>query len=192
MSKSILIMAIVCFMLAIAGFIATASAQCATCGIEGSWNPDAKLDEIGNPAAQQEQAHVNNPQVARLTNSQFDNGKAQDGNAGSSNATSTTGQKSELGVSLNNIGANPNPADPGSPVKITAVLGDMDNMTAYMIIKNPVGVQIGNVTLEKSPGGEYVGTWTAGTAAGNYDATLMASANGKSSTFNDVLQIAVK
>ncbi len=151
-----------------------------------------KLDQIGNPAAQQGGTQVYNAQAARQTNSQFNKDTAQNNNAGSSDTTKNPAKAPELGVSLNNIGASPNPANPGSPVKITAVLGDMENMTAYAIIRNSAGVQVGNVTLTKSPGGEYVGTWTAGIAAGMYNATLVASANGKSSTFNNALQLEVK
>jgi hypothetical protein len=79
---------------------------------------------------------------------------------------------------------------PGSPVKITAILGE--DMAAYAIIKNAVDVRVGNVTLEHISGDEYAGTWTAGIATGVYRADIVASASGASRTFDDALQIEVK
>ena len=57
--------------------------------------------------------------------------------------------------------------------------------------QTPFGVQVGNVTLDQTPGGEYVGTWTAGIATGIYNADLVASSQGESKTFTNVLQIEV-
>jgi len=65
-------------------------------------------------------------------------------------------------------------------------------MTAYAIITSEAGVQVGNVALDKSPGGEYIGTWNAAIAAGIYNATIVASSVGKSRTFENALQIEVK
>ncbi len=192
MSKSILILALVCIIVALGGLAAIASAGCTACGAEENWDPMQKLDEIGNPAAQQGATQIFSAQAARSTNSQFNNGAAQNGDASKSDTTNSAAQKPELGASLNNIGASPNPTNPGSPVKITATLGDMANMTTYAIIRNSAGVEVNNVTLDQTPGGEYIGTWTAPIATGFYNTTLVASAQGKSTTFNDVLQIDVK
>lgn len=191
MSKSMLIMALICLIVT-AGFTAAASAQCPTCGMEGTWNPDEKLNQIGNPAAQQDSQQPFGPAAARQTNSQFDNGKLQNGTANNSSNTNSAEQMPTPNIDLKNISAMPNPTNPGSPVKITAVLGDVANMTAYAIIKSSFGVQVGNVTLEPSSGGEYVGTWTSSIATGLYNTTIVASASGLSRTFNDALQIDIE
>ncbi len=196
MSKSILILALLCLMVSVVGInalTAIASAGCATCGAEENWDPQAELNNIGNTAAEQTGPQVYSAAVARQTNSQFNVNAAKNGNTSASNSEMTDSpvQAPELNVNLNNIGASPNPANPGSPVKITATLGDVANMTAYAIISNSVGVEVSNLTLDQTPGGEYVGTWTAAIAGGIYNTTLVASAQGESKTFNDALQIAV-
>jgi hypothetical protein len=93
------------------------------------------------------------------------------------------------GIVLKNVSASPNPANPGSPVSIAAVLGE--TTSAYALIRNFSGVQVGNVTLEQASGEEYVGDWTASIATGTYKATIIASGPGESRTFEDALQIDV-
>jgi len=192
--KSILILALVCLVASVVGlttFVTVAKAGCASCGAEENWDPQDKLDQIGNPEMQQGVDQYYTAAAARSTNSQFNGGSLNE-SARNSSAINNTAPASELGVSLNNIGASPNPANPGSPVKITATLGAVDNMTAYVLINNSFGTQVGNVPLDQTPGGEYVGTWTAGIATGIYKVSLVASSQGQSKTFDDVLQIAVE
>lgn len=197
MSKSILILALICLIVALGGLAAIAGAQIYAAGGSGAdenWDPMHKLDEIGNPAAQETTPPVFGPTAARLTNSQFSRG-AQNNSTSSSNTTNTANsveQTPVININLENISAMPNPANPGSPVEITAVLSNVENMTAYAIINNSMGVQVGNVALERSSGGEYVGTWKAGIATGTYSATIVASASGASKTFNDAIQMEVK
>lgn len=188
MSKSILILALICLLMA-AGLTFTASAGCATCGAEENWDPMQKLDEIGNTATEQQSPHIYNPAAARVTNSQF---MRQNGSSNSSEQANNATQTSMLNVNLDHIEANPNPASPGTPVKINAVLGAVENMTASAVITSEAGVQVGNVTLAKTPGGEYVGTWNAAIATGIYNTTIVASSAGQSRTFDDALQIEVK
>lgn len=188
MLKSMLILALICLVVA-AGLTFTASAGCATCGAEENWNGLDKLDEIGNTAAEQQSPQIYNPAAARVTNSQFER---QNGSSNSSAQANSAAQTPTLNVDLEHIEADPNPASPGTPVKITAVLGAVENMTAYAIIKDSNGVKVGNVTLDKTPGGEYVGNWNAGIATGVYNVTVVATSEGKSKTFDDALQIEVK
>jgi len=190
MSKSILVLALICLVVAVVGLVAITSAK-----LDENWDPMQKLDEIGNPAVQEPNPQDFGPAVARLTNSQFSRGEAQNENTSNSNTTSTAdniNQTPAINIDLENISAMPNPANPGSPVEITAVLGNIENMTAYAIIKDSMGVQISNVTLERSSGGEYVGTWNAAIATGTYNTTIAASVPGASKIFKDVLQIEVK
>ncbi len=154
-----------------------------------------KLDEIGNSAVQEPNPQAFGPAVTRGTNSQFSKQGAQNNNASGPNTANTASnieQTPAINIDLQNISAMPNPANPGSPVEITAVLSNVENMTASAIIKDSMGVQVGNVALEHSSGGEFVGTWNAGIATGTYNTTIVASASGASKTFNDAMQIEVK
>lgn len=200
MTRPICILISLSLMVAIAGLASTASAECASCGggAEENWAASAATFLEGksiedNPAPRW------GPSVARETNSQFSNNKTEEaaGNASeepssapeestsSAEATATTAQN----IDLLNATASPNPANPGSPVSINAVLGY--NTTAYAIIRNFSGVQVGNVTLEHTSGNEYVGSWNAGIATGAYTISIVASESGMSRTFENALQIEV-
>ncbi len=102
-----------------------------------------------------------------------------------------------LSVDLKNASAEPNPVNLGRPVRITAVLSEnsaitnVSNMAAYAIIRNSVGIQVGNVNLEHTSGNEYDGVWNASIATGTYNAAIMASASGVSKTFDNAMQIEV-
>ncbi len=190
MSKSILVLALICLVAGVAGLIAIASSQA-----DENWDPLQKLDEIGNPALQEPNPQAYGPAVARLTSSQFSREGAQNNNTSApdtANTASNIEQTLAINIDLQNISATPNPANPGSPVEIAVVLSDVENMTANAVIKDSNGVQVGNVALERSSGGEYVGTWNAGIATGTYSATIVASVPGTSKTFNDAIQIEVK
>ncbi|MFB3764804.1 MAG: hypothetical protein ACE14P_06090 [Methanotrichaceae archaeon] len=192
MTRSILILASICLIAAIAGITAIACAQ-----MEENWDPMQKLDQIGNPAAQEPNPQAFGPAVARLTNSQFSREEAQNNSASNSNTANAEENAEQtpapvINIDLRNISAMPNPANAGSPVEITASLSNVENMTAYAIIQNSMGVRVSNVTLERSSGGDYVGTWNAGIATGIYSANIVASAPGTSKTFNNALQIEVK
>jgi hypothetical protein len=65
------------------------------------------------------------------------------------------------------------------------------NITAYATIKNSAGVEVGKVNLERITGEKYVAIWNANLTAGVYKATIVASAQGVSKTFNDALQLDV-
>lgn len=187
-------------MVAIAGLASTASAECASCGggAEENWAASAATFLEGKSIEDNPTPRWG-PSVARETNSQFSNNKTEKaaGNASeepssapeestsSAKATATTAQN----IDLLNATASPNPANPGSPVSINAVLGY--NTTAYAIIRNFSGVQVGNVTLEHTSGNEYVGSWNAGIATGAYTISIVASESGMSRTFENALQIEV-
>lgn len=206
MTKSMIILVSLFLVAAVALLTSTAGAQCKNCGSE-NWDPMQKLDEVGDPAKQVQSATATwGPSVARETNSQFDRGtnksatnESATNEAANSNSdtSSSATQTPALSIDLMNASAEPNSVSPGSPVKITAILGgnavtaSNANTTAYAILRNSVGVQVGNVTLEHTSGDEYAGTWTASIATGTYKATIDASASGVSRTFNDALKIDV-
>ncbi len=185
MSKSIIIPAL-CLIVAIAGLAAIVGAN-----LDENWDPMHKLDEIGNPAAQQTSKPPYGPAAARLTSSQFERQNSSANASEQANTTEYTEQAPAVSIDLKNISAMPNPTNPGSPVEITAIFGDVENMTAHAIIKNSMGVQVGNVALDRSTGGEYMGTWIASIAADMYNADIVASAPGISKTFNNALKIEV-
>jgi hypothetical protein len=132
------------------------------------------------------------PAAVREKNSQFsanstnDEAKAApEDSANAAQAAPSQGQN----IVLKNASAVPSTASPGSPVTITAVLAG--TKSAYALIDNFAGVQVGNVTLEQSSGEEYVGTWTASIATGAYKATIVASGEKTSMKFTDALQIEI-
>jgi hypothetical protein len=190
MTKSTIILILLSLMVFGAFLVPAATAGCATCGGEQNWDPMQKLDEIGNPSAQNQATPLWGPAAARQENSQFEKNASKEAANSETAASSNTAQIPQSVIDLKNISAQPNPASPGSPVGITAILGE--NMTAYALITNSVGVQVANVTLEHASGDEYTGTWTASIATGIYNATVVASASGASMTFADALQIEVK
>lgn len=188
MTKSLIVLASLSLTVIMACLASTAGAQCPAC-VEENWGASA-ASFLGGKSIEETPAPQWGPGVERLTNSQFNSNETK-------NTTSNDSGKSTLPVKtlapvidLKNATAEPNPVSPGSPVKITAILGE--DMTAYAIIKNSVDVRVGNVTLEHVSGGEYAGTWTASVATGAYRADIVASASGASRTFDDALQIEVK
>jgi hypothetical protein len=102
-----------------------------------------------------------------------------------------------LSINLKNASATPNPVISGQPVRITAILnGNSTGLNAnktmvYAIIQNSIGIQVGNVALERASDDEYNGIWNASIATGTYRAAITASAPGVSRTFNNALQIEI-
>lgn len=193
MTKSLCILVFLSIMASVAGLTFTGAAGgCKTCGGEENWDASAasflKGESIENTPAQKW-----GPTAARDENSQFSSNETEEaaGNTSeeSNMASQKPAQKPTQSIELKSVIAEPTTVSPGSPVKITAVLGD--KMTAYAIIRNFADVQVGNVTLEQTSGDQYVGTWTASIATGAYKASIVASASGASRTFDDALQIEV-
>jgi len=170
----------------------TGAAGCAACGAEENWDASA-ASFLEGKSIENTPAPKWGPVAAREENSQFSsNGTEEAANNTSEEPSSTVqkpAKKPAQNIELKSVIAEPTTVSPGSPVKITAVLGD--KMTAYAIIRNFADVQVGNVTLEQTSGDEYVGSWTASIATGAYKASIVAFAPGASRTFNDVLQIEV-
>ncbi len=195
MTKSIIILVSLSLAVAIASLAITAGAECVGCRGDENWDYAQKLNEIGNPV-QQTATPAWGPSVARLTSSQFETNanKSATSNSGKS---SNPAQTPAFTIDLKNASAEPNIVSPKSPVKITAVFGgdsaamSAANMTAYALIQNSVGVQVGNVTLDHTFGTEYSGIWTASIATGTYNAAIVASASGASRTFNDAVKIEI-
>jgi hypothetical protein len=192
MTKSLCILVILSFMAVVVCMASTAGAQgCATCGAEENWGASA-TSFLEGKSIENTPTPLWGPAAARLTNSQFSsnstNEEADNTSEESSNAAQLPAEQAQ-NIVLRNASAAPNPANPGIPVSITAVLGG--TTSAYAIIRNFAGVQVGNVTLEQESGEEYIGTWSAGIATGDYKATIIASGADQTRTFEDALQIEV-
>ncbi|HSD58271.1 MAG TPA: hypothetical protein VLB04_08830 [Methanotrichaceae archaeon] len=166
----------------------TGAAGCAACGAEENWDASA-ASFLEGKSIENTPAPKWGPSAAREENSQFSSNETEEAAKNASEEPSSPVQKPKKSIVLEDAIAEPTTVAPGSPVKITAVLGD--KMTAYAIIRNFADVQVGNVTLEQTSGNEYVGTWTASIATGTYKASIEAYGSGASKTFNDVLQIEV-
>lgn len=189
MTKSLSILVFLSLVACVACLTFTGAAGCAACGAEENWDASA-ASFLEGKSIEDTPAPKWGPTAAREENSQFSSNKTEEANSTStSEKSSSPVQKLKNSIVLENAIAEPTIVSPGSPVKITAVLGD--KMTAYAIIRNFADVQVGNVTLEQTSGNEYVGTWTASIATGTYKASILAFASGASRTFNDVLQIEV-
>jgi hypothetical protein len=195
MTKRLCILVILSLLAAFACMTSTTGAQgCPTCGAEENWGASA-ASFLEGKSIDGTTAPKWGPAVARETNSQFSSDKTEDessdtavDSSGSEQMPDQTAEDAS-GIVLKNVSASPNPANPGSPVSIAAVLGE--TTSAYALIRNFSGVQVGNVTLEQASGEEYVGNWAASIATGAYRATIIASGPGESRTFEDALQIDV-
>ncbi len=190
MTKSLIVLASLSLTVLVACLASTAGAQgCSACGAEENWGASA-ASFLGGKSIEETPAPQWGPGVERLTNSQFNSNETKNTTSNNSDKSVAPIKTPAPVIDLKNATAEPNPVSPGSPVKITAILGE--DMAAYAIIKNSVDVRVGNVTLEHVSGGEYAGTWTADIATGVYRADIVASASGTSRTFNNALQIEVK
>ncbi len=200
MTRPIYILISLSLLAAVAFLASTVSAECATCGGAGeNWDASA-ASFLEGKSIEDNPAPRWGPAVARETNSQFSTNKTQEAAANASEEassapkeTSSTEKKAAQSFDLLNATANPNPANPGSPVSIAAILGENlgENATAYSIIRNSAGVQVGNVTLEKTSSNGFVGSWTASIATDTYTVSIIASDSGISKAFENALKIAV-
>lgn len=214
MAGSRILLIIVAVTVVTASLASTAYAVCSTCAGVQDWSASATSFLEGNPI-NDTPSGLSNPQRIRQMNSDFNSNLLKD-NTGKSTDSQNNPiapptvnmptvntpmlNASALNISLKDINAVPNPVKSGSPVMITTDFGNNSsksqsipetNITAYAIITNSAGAEEGKVDLEHSSGGEYAGIWNANADAGNYKATIVASASGASKTFNDVLQIDV-
>ncbi len=195
MTKSLCILVILSFMAVVACLASVAGAEgCPSCGAEENWGASA-TSFLEGKSIEDTPVPRWGPSVAREKNSQFSSNQTEDEanetaeeKAGSEQMPLQTPQ-SISNIVLKNVSASPNPANPGSTVAIAAVLGE--TISAYAIIRNFAGVQVGNVTLEQVSGEDYAGSWTASIATGTYRASIIASGPGAYRTFEDVLQIDV-
>lgn len=188
MTKSLCILVFLSLVALMACLASTAAAGCAACGGEQNWDASA-ASFLEGKSIEDTPTPKWGPAAIRETNSQFSSNKTEEAASSTSEDSSSPVQTPKQSVVLENVIAEPATVSPGSPVKITAILGD--KLTAYALIRNFADVQVGNVTLEQTSGNEYVGTWTASIATGTYKASIVASGSGASKTFNDVLQIEV-
>jgi hypothetical protein len=164
MTKSLFILVFLSLAALTACLASTAAAGCAACGAEENWDASA-ASFLEGKSIENTPAQKWGPSAARDENSQFSSNKTEEAADNASEEPSSPVQKPKKSIVLEDAIAEPTTVAPGSPVKITAVLGD--KMTAYAIIRNFADVQVGNVTLEQTSGNEYVGTWTASIATGH-------------------------
>jgi len=200
MKKSIILLVLVSIMVIQASLSLNAfGAPCVNCGGEQDWASSASNFLEGKPI-NDVPSSLSNPQRYRQTNSDFNSSLLKEGTGNTTSNTNNLGATSTLNISLKEINAMPNPANPGKPVMITTrfennssnSLGNpAANMTVHATIKNSAGAEVGKVNLERISGEEYAGIWNANPTAGVYKATIVASAPGLSKSFNDALQIDV-
>ncbi|VVB62670.1 Uncharacterised protein [uncultured archaeon] len=199
MTKSVILMVLVSIMVIESSLSFNAFAICKTCGAQEDWSASANNFLEGKPI-NDTPSSLSNPQRNRLMNSDFNSSLLKENTVNPANSPNNLAATSTLNISLKDINAMPNPANSGSPVMITTSFGNNSsnsqtipetNMTAYAIIKNSAGVEVGRVNLERTSGEEYAGIWNANQTEGAYKATIVASAPGVSKTFNDALQIDV-
>jgi len=186
-------------MVTLAGLPVSAYAYCSTCGGEQNWSATATSFLEGTP--QNDTVPVWGPKAERQKNSQFssDANKDQENTSGASETSEISANVPAVSIDLINASAEPNPANSGSSVKITAVFkeGSSDSsggqalLTAVATINNTTGDEVGKLGLLQSADNEYSGIWNADVAAGIYKATIVASSPQASGTFKDALQIEV-
>jgi hypothetical protein len=200
MKKSVILLVLVSIMVIQASLSFNAfGAPCINCGGEEDWTSSANNFLEGKPI-NDAPSSLSNPQRYRQTNSDFNSSLLKEDTGNTTSNPNNLGASSTLNISLKEINAVPNPVNPGKPVMITTRFGNdssnsmgnpVTNMTAYATIKNSAGAEVGKVNLERTSGEEYAGIWNANPTAGVYKATIVASAQGLSKSFNDALQIDV-
>jgi hypothetical protein len=182
-----------------------AFAQCPSCGGVEDWTASATSFLEGKPINDTQPSLIP-PQLARLSNTEFNSSLLKKNTIQASNGKSNLTATSAPNISLNDIYALPNPVNSGSPVMLNAIFGNNslnsfsntkanilpeDTMTVYVIIRNSAGVDVSKVNLEPISGENYAGIWNANVTEDIYNATVVASAFGTSKTFNDALKIEV-
>jgi hypothetical protein len=205
MTKSVILLVLVAIMVIEVSLSFNAVAFCTTCGgAQEDWSTSATNFIEGKPISDTPSS-LSNPARIRQMNSDFNSNLLKDNTSNSATspnnpAASSTLNMSTLNVSLKDLNAMPNPVNAGKPVMITASFGNNSsnsksvpetNMTAYAVIRNSVGTEVGRVNLEHTSG-EYVGIWNTNLTSGIYKATIVASTSSASKTFNDALQIEVR
>lgn len=202
---------IIAFML-VSGFAQATLADCPACkGEQPDWTQSAIAFLEGKPV-QDAPAGLSGPQQARLLNAQIDARKkaSKASNAASNTAANPVNNSTALlELKLNDISAQPNPANLNHEVQIKTLFGntgtgsnstasgrpaetiDLTNLAVYADIVGPDGSNAGRVNLKPSSESEFSGFWNSGAKPGIYNATIELSGPDGSMTFKDVLQIIV-
>jgi hypothetical protein len=207
----------IAFLMAMTSLASSASAVCSTCTQEGDWSQSATSFLEGKPISDVPQE--SGPRAVRKTATQVENtfnATQEDPGSDDANAAATAAVDegaAKVAINLTSINASPSSVNSGSPVKITAIfsvsgqmqpenrtevaandsnsLNDEILLTASAAIKDSTGKEVGNLSLVKSAGNEYSGSWNAQVLPGIYNVNIFASSLQGSGTFNDVLQINV-
>lgn len=202
---------IIAFILA-SGFAQATLADCPACkGEQPDWTQSAIAFLEGKPV-QDAPAGLSGPQQARLLNAQIDARKKnnQASNAAGNTAANPANNSTALSeLKLNDISAQPNPANLNHEVQINAAIGitdtgsnstasgrpaetiDLTNLEVYADIIGPDGSNAGRVNLKPSSESELSGIWNSGAKPGIYNATIELSGPDGSKTFKAALQIIV-
>jgi hypothetical protein len=208
MVVSRIVLVIVALMMSTLSLTFSAVAVCPSCGGEENWEASAASFLEGKPINETPPS-LSPPQLSRLKNP-FNFSLPKDNTGQASSQEGNHAVTPELNVDLESINATPSTTSSGSPCMIAASFTDLNSvsagnntadnfsaevnaakMTVYAIIKSATGSDVGVVNLEHMSGGQYAGIWNANVAAGAYKATVVASALGRSKTFDDALQIEV-
>jgi len=196
----------------VSGFAQATLADCPACkGEQPDWTQNAIAFMEGKPV-QDAPAGLSGPQQARLLNAEIDARKkaslAPNG-AGSADANPANNSTALSEIKLNELRAQPNPANINHEVQIIAAFDnagtgsnstasgspsktiDLTHFAVYADILGPDGSDAGRVSLKQSPENGLSGTWNGGAEPGIYNATIAVSGPEGSRTFKDVLQIIV-
>lgn len=200
---------VIAFML-ISNFAQATLADCPACkGEQPDWTQSATAFLEGK-TVQDTPTGLSGPQQARLLNAQIDARKkaSQATNAADNSAAKPVNNSTALfELELNDISAQPNPANLNHEVQIIAVFGstgsnstatnspleiiDMTNLAVHVNILGPDGSDAGRVNLIQSSENGFSGTWNSGAKPGIYNATIEVSGHDESKTFKDALQIII-
>lgn len=202
---------VLAFML-VSGFAQATLADCPACkGEQPDWTQSAIAFMEGKPV-QDAPAGLSGPQQARLLNAEIDarKMKSQALNAADNAAANPANNSTALiELELNDISAQPNPANLNHEVQINTDIGitgtvsnstasgspsktiDLTHFAVYADILGPDGSNAGRVSLKQSPENGLSGIWNGSAEPGIYNATIAVSGPEGSRTFKDVLQIIV-
>jgi hypothetical protein len=198
---------IIVFML-VSNFAQATLADCPACkGEQPDWTQGAIAFLEGKPV-QDAPTGLSGPQQARLLNAQIDARKkaSQASNAADNSAAKPVNNSTALfELKLNDISAQPNPANLNREVQIIAVFGstssnstaiespleicDLTGLSVYANILGPDGSDAGRVNLKPSSENGFFGTWNSAAKPGIYNATIEVSGSDESKTFKDALQM---
>lgn len=196
----------------VSSFAQATLADCPACkGEQPDWTKSA-IAFMEGKTVQDAPVGLSGPQQARLLNAEIDARKkaSQASNAAGNAAANPANNSTALfELELNELRAQPNPANLNHIVQINAAFDntsngsnstalvspskiiDLTNLAVYANILSPDGSDAGRINLKASSENGFSGTWNGGAEPGIYNATIEVSGPDGSKIFEDALQIIV-